>query len=205
MTDKPGDLDPPHPELQAQAPLIFDLKIGDVLYRHHQSALDPIYFGTTGKNRFDDPDCPAGHSFGILYAAEDAYGAFIESCEISARAPAVSGAYLDARAMALLEATEDLRFVDLFTTGGLTRIGADSRLFAGSHTIAKKWSAALLSHPSKPDGIRYLARHDHTRAAYAIFSRSPSTFKVGSLGSLMAPTNRPLLNGILTLYNVDLI
>ena len=147
MTDKPGDLDPPHPELPTQTPLIFDLKMGDVLYRHHQIALDPIYFGTTGKNRFDDPDCPAGHSLGVLYAAEDEHGAFIESCEISARAPAVSGAYLDARALARLEVTEDLRFVDLFTTGDLTRIGADSRLFAGSHTIAKQWSAVLTIPP----------------------------------------------------------
>ena len=205
MTDKPGDLDSPHPELPTQAPLIFDLKMGGVLYRHHQSALDPIHFGTTGKNRFDDPDCPAAHSFGVLYAAEDAYGAFIESCEISARAPAVSGAYLDVRAMARLVVTEDLRFIDLFTTGGLRRIGADSRLFAGSHTIAKQWSAALRSHPCNPDGIRYPARHDHTRAAYAIFSRPPSTFNVSSLGSLMDPANRTLFNGLLTLYNVDLI
>jgi hypothetical protein len=32
-----------------------------------------------------------------------------------------------------------------------------------------------------------------------------STFKVSSLGSLMASANRALLNDILTLYNVDLI
>jgi hypothetical protein len=49
--------------------------------------------------------------------------------------------------MALLELTEDLSFVDLFATGGLTRVGADSRLFAGSHMIAKQWSAALRLHP----------------------------------------------------------
>lgn len=49
-------------------PKIFDLKMGDVLYRHHQIALDPIYFGATGMNRFDDPECPTGHSFGVLYA-----------------------------------------------------------------------------------------------------------------------------------------
>ena len=55
------------------------------------------------------------------------------------------------------------------------------------------------------DGIRYPARHDHTRAACAIFSRPVSTFKVSSLGSLMASANRALLNDILTLYNVDLI
>jgi hypothetical protein len=58
MTDKPGDHPPPHPELSTQTPLIFTLKMGDVLYRHHQSALDPIYFGTSGANRFDAPDCP---------------------------------------------------------------------------------------------------------------------------------------------------
>jgi hypothetical protein len=38
--------------------------------------------------------------------------AFIESCGIPARAPAVSGAYLDARAMGILEVTGDLRFID---------------------------------------------------------------------------------------------
>jgi hypothetical protein len=41
--------------------------------------------------------------------------------------------------MALLELTEDLRFVDLFV---------------GSHMIAKQWSDALRLHPCKPDGIR---------------------------------------------------
>ena len=76
MTDKPGDHPPPHPELSTQTPLLFTLKMGDVLYRHHQSALDPIYFGTSGANRFDDPDCPAGHAFGVLYTAEDAHGSF---------------------------------------------------------------------------------------------------------------------------------
>ena len=38
MTDKPGDLDLPHPELPTQTPLIFDLNIGGILYRHHQVA-----------------------------------------------------------------------------------------------------------------------------------------------------------------------
>ena len=88
MTDKPGDLDPPHPELPTQTPLIFDLKMGDVLYRHHQIALDPIYFGTTGKNRFDDPACPAGHAFGVLYAAEDLFcrlAYFLSSCRRASR------------------------------------------------------------------------------------------------------------------------
>jgi len=205
MTDRSGPLDAPHPELPTQSPLIFDLTKGAVLFRHHQVKRDPLFYGTTGKNRFDDPECPAGHAFGVLYAAEDPYGAIIESCEISARSPAISGAYLQDRAIAKLELQSALRFIDLVATGGLRRIGVDSRLFAGSHTVAQLWSAALRAHPVKPDGIRYPARHDQTRAAYAIFSRSDNPFHVSSIGSLMEPANRSLLNDILTTYNVDLL
>ena len=205
MTDLPGEHPLPHPELESQVPLIFTAKKGDVLWRHHRDDKDPIYFGTSGRNRFDDPDCPAGHAFGVLYAGQDPQCSFIESCGATTGVPAVSGAYLDARAMATLELTEELRFIDLFSTGGLTRIGADGRLFTGSYKIAQHWSAALRAHPSKPDGIRYPSRHDHTRVAYAVFSRPRSTFKIGSLGSLMAPGNRALLNDILSLYQVELL
>ena len=38
-------------------------------------AVNPIFFGRTRQNRFDDP---LGE-FGVLYAAEDAYGAFAET------------------------------------------------------------------------------------------------------------------------------
>jgi hypothetical protein len=107
--------------------------------------------------------------------------------------------------MAKLELREELRFVDLFSTGGLTRIGADGRLFTGPHKIAQHWSAALRAHPSKPDGIRYPSRHDPARVAYAIYSRPASMFKVISLNSLMAPANRDLLNDILTVYQVQLL
>lgn len=205
MTDLPGDHPLPHPQLASQTPLIHTIKQGEVLYRHHRADKDPVYFGTSGDNRFDDPDCPAAPTFGVLYAGQDPQCCFIESCGATTGVPAVSGAYLDARAMATLELTEDLRFLDLFTTGGLTRIGADGRLFAGSYKIAQQWSKALRGHPSKPDGIRYPSRHDHTRVSYAIYSRPASSFKVGTIGSLMASANRSLLNDILTLYKVELL
>src|SRR5262249_58588333 len=35
---------------------------------------DPLFFGTTGRNRFDDPL----RRFGVLYVAEEPAGAFIE-------------------------------------------------------------------------------------------------------------------------------
>ena len=205
MTDHPGDHPLPHPKLASQTPLIFTVKKGEVLYRHHLAAHSPVHFGATGNNRFDDPHAPADPSFGVLYAGADPQCCFIESCGPTTGVPAVSCEYLADRAMAQFELRKDLRFIDLFSTGGLTRIGADGRLFTGPYQIAQHWSAALRTHPSKPDGIRYPSRHDPARAAYAIYSRPVSTFKVISLGSLMAPANRALLNDILTVYQVQLL
>lgn len=205
MIDAPGDHPLPHAELHSQKPLIFTLGPGEVLYRHHQSIHDPIYFGRSGNYRFDDPNCPTGPSFGVLYVGADPHCCFIESCGSTTGVPAVSGDYLSSREIARLELTEELRFIDLVSSGGLTHIGADARLVTGSYKVAQRWSAALRLHPSKPDGIRYLARHDPTRVAYAIFTRPRSAFIVTSLGSLMAPSNRTLLNQLLRDYNVDLI
>jgi RES domain len=104
-----------------------------------------------------------------------------------------------------MEVTENLRFIDLAVSGCLSHVGADARLLSGSYKVAQQWSAALRNHPCKPDGIRYLSRHDPTRIAYAIYTRAPSSFKVSSLGSLMDLVDRALLNQLLTDYQVDLI
>ncbi|HUD55308.1 MAG TPA: hypothetical protein VMR02_08775 [Terracidiphilus sp.] len=63
----------------------------------------------------------------------------------------------------------------------------------------------MRNHPTKPDGIRYLSRHDPTRVAYAIYTRPRSSLQLTSLGSLMDPKNRALLNKLLTDYQVDLM
>jgi hypothetical protein len=204
MIDLPGDHPPPHPGLDRQHPLIFTLKKGDLLFRHHQSIHGPIFFGMTGNYLFDAPDYPSG-SFGVLYAGADPHCCFIESCGPTTRTPAVSGAYLQAREIARIELAEDLRFIDLAASGGLSHIGADARLLSGSYRISQQWSAALRDHPTKPDGIRYLSRHDPTRVAYAIFTRRPSSFQLSTLGSLMDSKNRVLLNQLLTDYQVDLM
>jgi hypothetical protein len=120
--------------------------------------------------RFDDPDCPTDASFGVLYVGEDPHCCFIESCGSTTGVPAVSGAYLDAREIARIELTEELRFVDLASSGGLTHVGTGARLVTGSFTVAQRWSAALRLHPFKPDGIRYPAWHDQP-ASRMRFSR----------------------------------
>jgi hypothetical protein len=205
MTDLPGDHPLPHAELPTQNPLIFMLHKGEVLYRHHQSIHNPIFFGTTGNYRFDDPDCPASGSFGVLYAGADPECCLLESCGSTTGVPAVSGAYLAARQIARMELTEGLRFIDLVEPGGLTSIGADGRLATGSYRIAQQWSAALKKHPIKPDGIRYRSRHAPERICYGIYSRSPATFLVTSMGSFTDSANEALFKRVLTTYSIALI
>lgn len=205
MTDSPGDHPLPHPQLDGQEPIIFVVHEGEVLYRHHQTHHAPIFFGRTGTNRFDDPECPSPRSFGVLYAGADPECCLLESCGSTTGIPAVSGAYLDARQIARIELAEDLRFVDLVEPGGLTRIGADGRLFTGSYKIAQHWSAALKKHPTRPDGIRYRSRHAPERIAYGIYSRSAATFAVSSMGSFTDLANEHLFKTILKTYKFALI
>ncbi len=205
MIDRPGDHPPPHAELATQDPLIFTVTVGQVLYRHHQTIHDPLFFGKTGNYRFDDPSCPATGCFGVLYVGADPECCLLESCGSTTGVPAVSGAYLDARAIAKLELAESLRFIDLVSEAGLASIGADGRLATGSYTVAQQWSAALKRHPCKPDGIRYRSRHAPERVAFGIYERPPTTFKVTSMGSFTDPANDALFKRILRRYNFALI
>jgi RES domain-containing protein len=205
MIDLPGDHPLPHTELSAQNPLIFTLPTGGLLYRHYQKISNPIHFGKTGAYRFDDPDCPNLGCFGVLYVGADPECCLLESCGSTTGVPAVSGAYLNARAIAKIELTEPLRFIDLVSDGGLASIGADGRLVTGSYRVAQRWSAALRQHPCKPDGIRYRSRHAPERIAYSIYERSPATFVVTSMGSFTDPGNEALFQCILKTYNLALM
>lgn len=205
MIDRPGDHPPPHAELVTQNPLTFTVSVGQVLYRHHQKIHDPLFFGKTGNYRFDDPACPATGCFGVFYVGADPECCLLESCGSTTGVPAVSGAYLDARAIAKLELTESLRFIDLVSEGGLASIGADGRLATGSYTVAQQWSATLKRHPCRPDGIRYRSRHALERIAFGIYERPPTSFKVTSMGSFTGPANETLFKRILRMYNFALI
>ncbi len=177
---------------------------GEVLYRHHQKIHDPVYFGKKGEYRFDDPACPALRCFGVLYAGADPECCLLESCGPTTGVPAVSGAYLDARAIARMELTAPLRFIDLVSDGGLASIGADGRLATGSYRVAQRWSAALKKHPCKPDGIRYRSRRAPERIAYAIYERPTGSFSARSMGSFTDPANEALFKRILKAYNFAL-
>lgn len=201
MTDKPGEHPEPHADLAVRSPLLYTLEEGTVVYRLYRADRDALYFGRTGDNRFDAPD----GSFGVLYAGEDEYCSFIETCGQVTGVPSVSGAYLDQRQLAEMKVMESMKLIDLSASGGLARIGADGRLMDGSHAVAQRWSAALRNHPTKPAGILYRARHDPAKLAFAIFECPRNVFQTASRGSLRDPRNVKLLGEILDHYKFGLI
>jgi len=201
VTEAPGDHPEPPGDLSEWSPLLFSLRPGQVLSRIHRQGQEPIFFGRTGQNRFDSPD----QSFGVLYLGLDEHCAFIETFGQSTGIQIVTRKALDDRPLAYLTVTASLKLIDLATTGGLTRIGADGWLLTGSHAIAQRWSAALRGHPTQPDGILYPPRHDLARRACALFDLPVTVFEVNEAGSLMAPAHTHLLAGILDTYGFGLI
>jgi len=104
------------------------------LYRTYNLDRDPLFFGRSGTNRFDDPQ----GEYGVLYAARDSYGSFIETFG-QLRTHPISSSELKRKGLARLIARRPLVFVDLAASGALARLGADGRLFAGDYEIAQNW------------------------------------------------------------------
>jgi hypothetical protein len=175
--------------------------VGAIFSRIHSKADDPVFFGKTGGNRFDSPDA----SFGVMYVGLDEHCAFIEVFGHNTGKNVVTRDALERRHISYLKTNRELNLVDLATSGGLARIGADAGLLSGSHEIAQRWSAALRHHPAKPDGLLYPARHDVARNACALFDLPPSAFQVTDAGSLLDPPNTHLPARILDTYDFGLI
>jgi hypothetical protein len=145
----------------------------------HGRTEEPAFWGRTGNNRFDAP----GGDYGVLYAAETFDGAFIETFgDVSSKIVSVSS--LTVRGVATISPRREWQLVDL-AGAGLSQIGLDARICTDDHALSQVWSHALWSHPSKPDGIWYAARHDANERAVALFDRSTSVINVTPLSGLL--------------------
>jgi hypothetical protein len=189
----------PPPDLHARRlPIV---RLTGPWVRLHRATHEPLFFGSTGRNRFDDP---LGH-YGVLYVAEEATGAFIEvfGFGVSGGVDTVRESELLTRALASIEVKRPMRLVDL-TGAGLSRLGATNELTAGPHPPAQAWSRALWNHPSRPDGLLYRARHDPSCLSVALYSRVQRHVRAVPLGNLLAPGYRVLLGQILDRYAFSL-
>ena len=196
MTDFPGEHPEPPGDLETCELLLAQLPMGAILSRLHARGRSPLFFCRTGGNRFDSPE----RSYGVLYAGLDEYCSFIETYGQTTGIRTVTATALERCHLAHLELLRPMKLIDLSNSGGLARVGADSRLFSGSHAVAQRWSAAFREHSIKPDGILYPARHDAARNACAIYECLPSVFKLHAKGSLLEHQHVALLGAILDCY-----
>jgi hypothetical protein len=201
VTHFPGEHPEPPGDLARREPLLAQLKVGTTPYRLHSRDKGPLYFGETSRNRFDSPE----RAYGVLYTGLDEHCSFIETYGQSTGIRMVTEMALETHHLAHVTLLRPLRLIDLSNSGGLARIGADSRIFRGSHAVAQRWSAALFAHPSRPAGILYPARHDAARNACAIYECSPTVFELSAKGSLLEHQHAALLGAILDCYGFALI
>ena len=153
-------------------------------------------------NRFDDPR----DEYGVLYVAQDAFGAFIEVYGRDPGLNLVAETDLRGRVLSELAVEGGLRLVDLMGPGA-ARIGATGAISTDPHELVRPWSRALYEHPTSPQGIYYRLKHDLDRKGVAIFDREGIVDAVRSegRGTFMNPDNAGLLGEILEEYDFGLI
>lgn len=171
-----------------------------VWFRIYSAVYEPLYFGRSGRNRFDDPLA----QFGVLYLGSDPHCSFIETFGQDPGKDYVTVSSLRKRSLCQVEFHRPLQLVDL-TGPGLAWLGADGRLCSGDHAVAQRWSRALWRHPSKPDGLIYRARHDPSRSCLALYERAADAARVTPLGSLLDRRHTALLAEILGAYRFGLV
>lgn len=191
---------PMPPEDFVQRQLLIRVHAGP-WFRIHRPTHSAIYFGTGSGNRFDAPE----GEFGVLYMAEDIFGAFIETIGQPTGTHRVAESTLRTHAVSRIHSSRPLHLIDLAASGGLVRIGADNGLCDGSHEISQTWSRALHGHPARADGILYRARHDPERLACALFDRCREIVREERLGTMDEPSLVETIGTILEHYRFDVI
>jgi hypothetical protein len=171
---------PPPADINEREPLIHVAPEGGVRFRSHQTKYSPLFFGASGAQRWDAPD----GSYGVLYLALDEYCAFMESIGRGVlRTRFVASGQLRSRALSKIRMKDDLRLIDLVSSGGLTLVGAEGSLTSGTgYRNSQRCSQALRAHPAKPDGIYYRSRFDPSLLAYALFDQCRLRVETRRLG-----------------------
>jgi hypothetical protein len=198
VTGPPGPLPPPPEDFSTRKLPLIETK--GPLFRFYGHRRDARHFGRASLWRFDDPR----RRYGVCYTATDVHGAFAETFTDALRAGLITEPELRTRGLARMACQRPLVVVDLVASGGLARIRADARLFAGEHGPARRWSAAIYAHPSRPDGILCPARHDPARTVCAVYERAKGALRVEELGSLMDGALLSTLSDLLETYGLGL-
>lgn len=163
--DRPGDLPLPPSDLDTRA---LDLRIiprAQVWFRLHESCYDPIFFNRRGTHRFN----PADGRYGVMCAGTSAQNILLEIFgDRMLAGHFISDHELNTYTISTFTIKSPHRVADI-RGDALFRLGADGRLFTGSHRIARLWARALMLHRSNPAGFLYHARWNPTFTNLALF------------------------------------
>jgi len=120
---------PPPADLASRDPFIYVPPITTIWHRSHLLSKHPIFFGKGISNRWDAP----ASEYGVLYLASDPFCAFMESIGRGVlRTRLVPRVQVQKRGVSQIRVTQPLRLIDLVSSGGLARIGAEGSLASGS-------------------------------------------------------------------------
>lgn len=155
---------------------------GTRLVRVHWTTAGPLGFSVGKANRFD---CP-GAEFGVLYAAADIEGAFVETV-LRRHGRLIRRERVEARSW--IEITLGRPTVVARLHGnGLLWHGQDALISTASdYRESRGLSLALHEDFPNLDGIAYRSKHDNDRLCYAFFDRAGAASFVPSAG---APFNK---------------
>ncbi len=196
--DPAGKLPTPPADLASrELPLT---RVAGPLYRVHRLSLSGLFFGKSGRSRFDDPQ----KQFGVLYAALKPEAAFAEALLRQLEAMLILESTLAERALSVMSLTPIL-CVNL-TAHGLRRLSCDSRIADElPYRTPGLWSRAFFEHPQKPAGILYRSRHNPQLTCVAVFSSFKKHLKLEKTTGLLAPALRAWTGEQLTRYRLSLL
>jgi RES domain len=171
-------------------------------FRVHQTVNGAVFFGRTGKYRWDSPN----HTYGVLYVGESWEAAFLESVLHDPVKKTVLKSELEKRSMGLLKTNTPLQLIDLSDGTVLRDLGlTESETQARAYKKTQGISEAIHDAGWNVHGIRYASRLDPNRLCMALFDCPTGMIAVNDLEPLLAPSNDGLLRFTLKHYRIPLI
>jgi hypothetical protein len=176
----PGKLPAPPQDLASrELPLT---RVSGPLYRVHGLRVSGLFFGKSGRSRFDDPL----KQFGVLYSALKPEAAFAEALLRQLDRMLISERALAERALSEIALTP-ISCVNL-TAHGLRRLSCDNRIADElPYATPGLWSRAFFDHAQKPAGILYRSRHNPQLTCVAVFSTCQKKLKLENTTALLDP------------------
>lgn len=191
--------DEPLPRLQGEPLFTTSIPPGTRIYRSHHLARSPLFFGKGPRFRFDDPR----GEYGVLYAAAEPSGAFVETFLRFPTPTFLSREDLGLRGCAVIEVTRRLQLVPLHSEH-LVRLRATAEIAHGaSYRLPQTWSRAIYEHSATYDGIEYRSRHDDSQLCYAVFDRADDSLNIIA-GSTSWTADSLRLRDLLDRYKVEI-